>query len=70
MIAIETTKMSRGRGSKASSLAADADGSALKAPARVKKVKPVKLTPAEMTGYNYSDGREMFDVPFIDEPLW
>lgn len=70
MIAIETTKLSRGRVSKTSSPAGDGDGLESRAPARVKKVKPVKLSPAEMTGYNYSDGRELFDVPFINEPLW
>lgn len=70
MIAIETTKLSRGRASKSSSPATDVDGSELRTPTRVKKVKPVKLSPTEMTGYNYSDGRELFDVPFVDEPLW
>jgi len=70
MIAIETTKMSKGRGSKSSLPVLDADGSESRASSKAKKVKPVKLSPAEMTGYNYTDGREWFDVPFIDEPLW
>ena len=29
-----------------------------------------KLNAAERTGFNYTDGIEEFDVPFIDEPRW
>jgi len=72
MIAIETTKLSKGRGSKKASKFVNEDGiESIEAPVKTKKkVKAVMPTPAELTGYNYSDGRDVFDVPFINEPMW